>query len=144
MGLCGECLGAVARDFQHVPAWVCPGDQAREPPDPGGDRIEGPNLRPRHQQRLGAGASDRQRPDLRAGAAESALQVQNDFTALGAEQMVPGAGQIASLEADGEDIDMPRRDLQRVPAMVEKLWMTAVECDTARRTGAWSPSAPAG
>ena len=58
---------------------------------------------------------------------ETILQIQNDLAALDPEQMVPGARDIAVLETDGEDIDMPRRDLQRVPTMVEKFRVTAIE-----------------
>jgi hypothetical protein len=50
--------------------------------------------------------------------------------------MMPCAGHIAFHKSDGEDIDMSRRDLQRVSAVVEQLWMTAIEGDMARRTGA--------
>ena len=50
--------------------------------------------------------------------------------------MVPGAGDMAVLKTDGKNIDMPRRDLERMPAMVEKFRMTAVERDVARRSGA--------
>ena len=68
-----------------------------------------------HKQRFGAGASNREDPDLQAGPAEAVLQVQNDLAALDPEQMVPGAGRIAFRNADGEDIDMPRRDLSACP-----------------------------
>ena len=129
---------AVARDFQHVPTRVCPGDQAPELPDPGRDRIERRNVGPRHQPRFGAGASDRKNLDLEAGCVETILQIENDLAALDPEQMVPGAGHTAFHETDGEDIDMPRRDLERMPTMVEKFRVTAIERDMARRpTGAF-------
>jgi hypothetical protein len=73
---------------------------------------------------------------LQAGPAEAVLQVQDDLAALDPEQMVPGAGRIAFRNADGEDVDMPRRDLKRVSAMIEQPWVTAVERDVARRSGA--------
>jgi hypothetical protein len=47
---------------------------------------------------------------------------------------VPGAGHIAFHDTDGKDIDMPRRDLERIPAMVEKFRVTAIEGDMARRS----------
>ena len=34
-----------------------------------------------------------------------------------------------------ENVDMPRRDLERVPAVVQKSGVTAIEHDVVRRTG---------
>jgi hypothetical protein len=94
------------------------------------------NVRPRHQQRFGAGASDRKHLNLRARAVETGLQVENDLSALDPEQMMPGAFRAAFDKPDREDVNMPRRDLERVAAMIEKFWVTAIEYDVARGTGA--------
>ena len=92
--------------------------------------------RARHQPRFGAGAADGDNLDLHAGAVDGIRQIENDLAALDPEQMVPRAGRVAFGHADGEDIDMPRHDLQHVAAMVEKLRVTAIEHDARRRAGA--------
>ena len=66
---------------------------------------------------------------------EAILQVENDLAAFDPEQMLPCARGIAVHKSDGEDIDMPRRDLERVAAVIEQFWVTAIERDMARRTG---------
>ncbi len=69
------------------------------------------NGRPRHKQRLGSRASDREELDFQTGTVETFLEVQNDLTSFYPVQMVPGAGHLAFDKTDGEDINMPRCDL---------------------------------
>jgi hypothetical protein len=96
--------------------------------------IRGLNAFPRHKLRLGSGAPDPEHLNWQAGPVETILKIQDHLAALYPEQMAPRAGHIAFHKADGEDIDMPRRDLQSVAAVVEKLGVATVEHDMARRT----------
>jgi hypothetical protein len=92
------------------------------------------NVRPRHKQCFGAGAPDREHLNLGVRRVETCLQVENDLSALDPEQMAPGTLGAAFDKPDGEDVDMSRRDLKRVAAVVEQLRMAAIEYDVARRT----------
>ena len=80
-------------------------------------------------------ASDREYLNWGTRAVETCLQVENYFSALDPEQMVPGAFRVAFDRPDSEDIDMPRRDLERVAVVVEHLGVAAIEDDAIRRAG---------
>ena len=61
------------------------------------------------------------------------VQVEKNLTALDPKQMMSRAFGAAFDHADGEDVDVPCRHLQHVPAVVEKFWTTAIEHKAGRR-----------
>ena len=93
------------------------------------------NVHARHEQGFGPGASDREHLNLRVRPGEALLQVENDLAAFDPEQMVPRAIGTALDKPDSEDIDVPRRDLERVATVIEQFWMATIECDVTSRTG---------
>jgi hypothetical protein len=109
---------------------VWPGDQSGEPPDPGRELIEGRKIRPLKQRCFGTGTARRDRLNGDAETVEAFLQIENDLACLCPKQMLARALGAAFDAADGEHVDMARGDLKHVPAVIEKLWVTAIEYDS--------------
>jgi hypothetical protein len=123
--------GFSVRDFQHVPARVDAGDQPGEFPDPIGKRIEGVDGCLRDDHGIGAGASHGDDLDWRAEFVETLLQFENDLVLFDAKKVMPSP----MLIPDGEYVDMARRDLQGVTAVVEQFRATAIEGDRGGGSG---------
>jgi hypothetical protein len=92
------------------------------------------NIRPGHEQRLGAGTADRENLNWQIRAAESALQVEKQLVALHPEKRVPGAPRTGLIGPDGKNVEMSCRYPKHVVAMVEKLRMAPIEGHAARRS----------
>ncbi len=123
----------LVRHVAHLPARTWAGYQPRQSNNPGRDEVERSKFKPRQHPCLGTRTSHRDHLNSAARAIRGFRQIEKKLTALDPKQMTSSAFGAAFDRADGEDVDVPSGHLQHVPAVVEKLWTTAIEHNAGRR-----------
>ena len=71
-------------------------------------------------------------PEVHGGSPHMHRRISTPASTIG-PWLPEGALGAALYKPDSEDINMPRRDLERVAMMIEQLRVATIECDVARR-----------